>query len=137
MDQFIQKDLKFMNKVSTMTLIFDNDTYSFTGNGTLDGMEIVATCSGTTNLRDDGTGSVIGRDLFVSQNGSANYSFKDISSIIDNTTQRLGAAFFDTNATGNLEFLKSTVEGVYQSYVDEENRKGIFAMWKLKGLLDN
>lgn len=92
--------------------IFDNDTYSFTGNGTLDGMEIVATGSVTTNLRDDGTGSVIGRDLFVSQNGSANYSLKDISSIIDNTTQRLGAAFFDTNATGNLEFLKSTVVGV-------------------------
>ena len=47
--------------------IFDNDTYSFTGNGTLDGMEIVATCSGTANLRDDDTGSVIGRDLFVSE----------------------------------------------------------------------
>jgi hypothetical protein len=72
----------------------------------------------------------------LSQNGSAHYSFKDISSIIDNTTQRLGAAFFDTNATGNLEFLKSTV-AVYQSYVDEEDKKGIFAMWKLKGLLDN
>ena len=50
------------------------------------------------------------------------YSFKDITSIIDNTIQRLGAAFFDTNATGNLEFLKSTV-GVYQSYVDEKTEK--------------
>ncbi len=117
-------------------IIFDNDTYSFTGNRILDGMEIVATGSGTTNLRDDGTCSVIGRDLFVSQNGSAHYSFKDISSIIDNTTQRLDVVFFDTNATGNLGFLKSTV-GVYQSYVDEEDRKGIYAMWKLKGLLDN
>ena len=112
MDQFIQKDLKPYEQGINNDLIFDNDTYSFTGNGTLDGMEIVATCSGTENLRDDGTGSVMGRDLFVSQNGGANYSFKDISSIIDNTTQRLGAAFFDTNATGNLEFLKSTVRGV-------------------------
>ena len=50
--------------------------------------------------------------------------------MIDNTIQRLGAAFFDTNATGNLEFLKSTI-GMYQSYADEKNRKGIFALWQL------
>ena len=42
--------------------------------------------------------------------------------MIDNTIQRLGAAFFDTHATGNLEFLKITV-GVYQSYPDEKTEK--------------
>ena len=75
--------------------------------------------------------SVVGRAPFVSQHGSSSYSFKDMNSMIDNTIQRLGAAFFDTNATGNLEFLKSTV-GMYQSYADEKNRKGIFALWQLR-----
>ena len=74
---------------------------------------------------------MVGRAAFVSQNGSSSYSFKDINSMIDNTIQRLGAAFFDTNATGNLEFLKSTI-GMYQSYADEKNRKGIFALWQLR-----
>jgi hypothetical protein len=43
---------------------------------------------------------MVGRAAFVSQNGSSSYSFKDINSKIDNTIHRLGAAFFDTNATG-------------------------------------
>ena len=69
---------------------------------------------------------MVGRALFVSQR-QFQLSFKDIDRLINNTTQRLGAAIFDTNATRNLEFLKRTV-GVYQAYADEEGRKGIFAM---------
>jgi hypothetical protein len=113
-----------------------NNTYTFAGNGTINGMEIAATGSGSTNLRDDGTSAVVGRALFVSENGSASYSFEDIASTMGNTTQRLGTAFFDANATGDLEFLKSTV-GVYQSYVDDADKKGIFAMWQLKGFSNN
>ena len=79
---------------------------------------------------------MVGRAPSVSQNVSSSYSLKDMNSKIDNTIQRLGATFFDTNATGNLEFLKSTI-GVYQSYADEKNRKGIFAMWELRVLLGN
>jgi hypothetical protein len=74
--------------------------------------------------------------MFVSQNGSASYAFEDIANTLDNITQRLGSAFFDANATGNLEFLKSSV-GIYESYVDSRNGQGIFAMWGLNGFTIN
>lgn len=104
--------------------------YSFSGNGTLNGMEISATGNGIIVPREDGTSSVTdGRALFTStENGSASYSFEAIIDIDDNITKHLGAAFFDANATGNLEFLNSIV-GVYKALIDE---KGTFAMWKLK-----
>jgi hypothetical protein len=111
-----------------------SNTYTFKGNGAIKGMEIAASGSGSTNSRDDGTSTFTGRALFVSKNGSASYSFEDIATAIGNSTQRLGAAFFDANATGNLEFLKSTV-GIYQSIIDDTGNRGIFAMWQLKGIL--
>jgi hypothetical protein len=97
-------------------------------------LEISATGSGIMIPRDDGTSSIIGRAIFISQNGSASYSFEDIANTEDNITQRLGSAFFDANATGNLEFLKNSV-GVYESYVDNKDGQGIFTMWILKGFL--
>jgi hypothetical protein len=103
--------------------------YSFSGNGTLNGMEISATGNGLIVPREDGTNSITGRALFNSnENGNASYSFQAITNIQNNITRHLGAAFFDANATGNLEFLKSTV-GVYKAQVNE---KGIFAMWQFK-----
>ncbi|HKR74455.1 MAG TPA: hypothetical protein VJR94_10135 [Candidatus Nitrosocosmicus sp.] len=110
--------------------------YSFKGNGTLDNLQITASGSGNEVLRDDGTNFLTGRALFTtSQNGSASYSFEAIT----NTTEEgirtsLGAAFFDANATGNLESLRSIV-GVYESYIDQAHGKGIFAMWHIKDLL--
>lgn len=110
--------------------------YSFEGNGTLDNLLITASGSGNEVSRDDGTNFLTGRALFTSsQNGTASYSFEAIT----NTTEEgirtsLGAAFFDANATGNLESLKSIV-GVYESYIDEGHGKGIFAMWHIKDLL--
>ena len=112
----------------------NNSMYSFKGNGTLRDLEISAAGNGIVAPRDDGTSSITGRAIFVSQNGSASYSFEDIANTEDNITQRLGSAFFDANATGNLEFLKSSV-GVYESYVDNRDGQGIFAMWDLKGFL--
>ena len=112
----------------------NNSMYSFKGNGTLKDLEISATGSGIVIPRDDETSSITGRAIFISQNGSASYSFEDIANTADNITQRLGSAFFDANATGNLEFLKSSV-GVYESYVDNRYGQGIFAMWSLKGFL--
>jgi hypothetical protein len=110
-----------------------NDSmYSFKGNGTLKDLEISATGTGIVVPRDDGTSSITGRGMFVSQNGSASYSFEDIANTEDNITQRLGSAFFDANATGNLGFLNSSV-GVYESYVDNGDGQGIFALWNLKG----
>ena len=103
--------------------------YSFSGNGTLNDMKVSAAGNGVMVPREDGTSSITdGRALFTSENGSASYSFGAIIDIEDNATRHLGAAFFDANATGNLEFLKSIV-GVYKALIDE---KGIFAMWQLK-----
>lgn len=110
--------------------------HSFEGNGTLDNLQITASGIGNEVSREDGTNFLTGRALFTSsQNGTASYSFEAIT----NTTQEgiktsLGAAFFDANATGNLESLKSIV-GVYESYTDAMMGKGIFAMWHLKDLL--
>ncbi|MDN5868614.1 MAG: hypothetical protein L0H55_14610 [Candidatus Nitrosocosmicus sp.] len=113
-----------------------SSVFSFEGNGTLDNLQIIASGSGNEVSREDGTNFLTGRALFTSsQNGTASYSFMEMT----NTTEvgirtSLGAAFFDTNATGNLEMLRSIV-GVYESYIDEEHGKGIFAMWYLKDLL--
>lgn len=112
-----------------------NTVFSFKGNGTLDNLQIIASGSGNEVARDDGTNLLTGRALFTSQNGTASYSFQAIT----NTTEEgiktsLGTAFFDANATGNLESLKSIV-GVYESYTDTPEGKGIFAMWYLKDLL--
>jgi hypothetical protein len=109
---------------------FTSSVYSFSGNGTLNGMKISATGNGLVVPREDGTSSITcGRALFTStENGSASYSFEAIINIEDNVTKHLGSAFFDANATGNLEFLKSIV-GVYKALIGE---KGTFAMWQLK-----
>ena len=114
----------------------DNSEYSFEGNGTLDSLQITASGSGNEVSREDGTNFLTGRALFTStQNGTASYSFEAIT----NTTEEgirtsLGAAFFDANATGNLESLRSIV-GVYESYIDQSHGKGLFAMWHIKDLL--
>jgi hypothetical protein len=110
--------------------------YSFKGNGTLNNLQIDASGSGIEILRADGTSFLTGRALFTStQNGNASYTFEAIT----NTTEEgirtsLGTAFFDANATGNLVSLKSIV-GVYESYIDETEGEGVFAMWHIKDLL--
>lgn len=104
--------------------------FSFSGEGTLHGMKIIATGSGPTVPREDGTILVTnGRGLFTSESGTASYSFEEVINIKDNVARHLGAAFFDANATGNLEFLKSIV-GVYKSVIDEQG-KGTLSMWQL------
>ena len=123
-----------INNNNNDTADSNNSIYSFKGNGTLKDLKISATGSGIMLPRDDDTSSITGRAIFTSQNGSASYSFEDIANTEDNITQRLGSAFFDANATGSLEFLKNSV-GVYESYVDNRDGQGIFAMWNLKGFL--
>jgi hypothetical protein len=103
--------------------------YSFSGNGTLNDIKVSATGNGLMVPREDGTSSITdGRALFTSENGKASYSFGAIIDIKDNITRHLGAAFFDANATGNLESLNSVV-GVYKALIGE---KGTFTMWQLK-----
>ena len=103
--------------------------YSFSGNGNLSGIKVSATGNGVMVPREDGTSSITdGRALYTSENGNASYSFGAIIDTKDNVTRHLGAALFDANATGNLEFLKSVV-GVYKAVLD---KKGTFTMWQLK-----
>jgi hypothetical protein len=104
--------------------------YSFSGNGTLNDIKVSSTGNGLMVPREDGTYAITdGRALFTSKNGgNASYSFESIINIKDNVTRNLGAAFFDANATGNLEFLNSVV-GVYKAVLDE---KGTFNMWQIK-----
>lgn len=110
--------------------------YSFEGNGTLEALQINATGSGKEVYRQDGTSFLTGRALFTSaQNGTASYSFEAITNTTkDGIRTSLGAAFFDANATGNLESLNSIV-GIYESYIDQSHGKGLFAMWHIKDLL--
>jgi hypothetical protein len=106
-----------------------SSVYSFSGNGTLNDIKVSATGNGLMVPREDGTSSITdGRALFTSENGKATYSFGAIIDIKDNITRHLGAAFFDANSTGNLEFLNSVV-GVYKALIGE---KGTFTMWQLK-----
>ncbi|MGN6629295.1 MAG: hypothetical protein ACTHKJ_05390 [Candidatus Nitrosocosmicus sp.] len=121
------------NGINNNNSTSSSSPYSFVGNGTLNGLKISASGGGIIVPREDGTSSIKGHTVFVSKNGSASYSFEDIANNENNSTIRLGAAFFDANATGDLGFLKSKV-GVYESHVDNGNRQGIFAMWLLKGI---
>ncbi len=107
-----------------------SSVYSFSGNGTLNGMEISSSGNGLIIPREDGTSAVTdGRALFTSENGgNASYSFEAIIDTEDNVIRHIGAALFDANATDNLEFLKSVV-GVYKAVLGE---KGTFTMWQLK-----
>ncbi len=113
-----------------------SSVYSFEGNGTLNDLQITATGSGNEIPREDGTNFLTGRALFTSyQNGTASYSFEAITNTSEaGIKTSLGAAFFDANATGNLESLKNIV-GVYETYTDEAEGKGIFAMWHIKDIL--
>ena len=107
-----------------------SSVYSFSGNGTLNDIKVSATGNGLMVPREDGTSSITdGIVLFTSENGKASYSFGAIIDIKNNITRHLGAAFFDANATGNLEFLNSVV-GVYKALIGDE--KGTFTMWQLK-----
>lgn len=112
-----------------------SSAYSFEGNGTLNNLQIFASGTGNEISRGDGTSFLSGRALFTSQNGTASYTFEAIT---NNTGQgvrtSLGSAFFDANATGNLQSLRSIV-GVYESYIDSAEGKGIFAMWHIIDLL--
>ena len=109
--------------------IFENDEYSFSGSGILNDIEISATGNGIIISREDNTHSIIGKGMFTSlDNGIASYSFEEIVYSGENRSKHLGAAYFDPNATGNLEFLKSNV-GIYKVQLDNE---GTFAMWELK-----
>jgi hypothetical protein len=108
-----------------------SSVYSFSGNGTLNGIEISSSGNGLIVPREDETSAITdGRALFTTKNdsGNASYSFEAIINIENNVTRHLGAAFFDANATGNLELLKNTV-GIYKAVLGE---KGTFAMWQLK-----
>ena len=103
--------------------------YSFSSNGTLNDIKVHVYGNGLSMTREDGTSLSNGRAFFTSiENGTASYSFQSIDYSKNDLTKYHGAAFFDSNATGNLEFLKSIV-GVYKG---QEDDNGIFVMWQFR-----
>ncbi|MGD1839104.1 MAG: hypothetical protein ACPKPY_13725 [Nitrososphaeraceae archaeon] len=118
---------KFKNNVDNNVSDLE---FSFSSTGSLNGIEISVTGNGVLIPREDGTSSSIGKGFFTSmENGTASYSFQSIDYNENDIEKHVGTAYFDANATGNLEFLKSMV-GVYKG--QQENNNGLFVMWPLK-----
>jgi hypothetical protein len=89
------------------------------GNGTIKGINITSTGKALIIPRSEGVSYIEGAADFKSNGGNATYTFQAIGNY--------GAAFFNSNATGNLSFLNNMV-GMYK--VDRiEGGPDIFTMW--------
>jgi hypothetical protein len=89
------------------------------GNGSIKGINITSTGKALVIPRSDGVSYIEGAADFKTNSGKATYTFQAIGNY--------GAAFFNSNATGNLSFLNNMV-GIYK--VDRiEGADDIFTMW--------
>lgn len=89
------------------------------GNGNIKGINITSTGKALVIPRSDGVPYIEGAADFKTNGGNATYTFQAIGNY--------GAAFFNSNATGNLSFLNNMV-GIYK--VDRiEGGDDIFTMW--------
>ena len=89
------------------------------GNGTIKGINITSTGKALIMPRSNGVPYIEGAADFKTNSGKATYAFQAIGNY--------GAAFFDSNATGNLSFLNNMV-GIYK--IDRiEDGDDVFTMW--------
>lgn len=89
------------------------------GNGNIKDINITSTGKALVIPRSDGVSYIEGAADFKTNGGKATYTFQAIGNY--------GAAFFNSNATGNLSFLNNMV-GIYK--VDRiEGGDNIFTMW--------
>ncbi|HZA68218.1 MAG TPA: hypothetical protein VE548_00855 [Nitrososphaeraceae archaeon] len=89
------------------------------GNGTIKGINITSTGKALIMPRSNGAPYIEGAADFKTNSGKATYAFQAIGNY--------GAAFFDSNATGNLSFLNNMV-GIYK--IDRiEGGDDVFTMW--------
>lgn len=105
---------------------------SFIGNGTVNGnIKIDASGSATLTPRPRGISFIQGKGVLISSDNTskADYIFQAIEhSESLGGSKGVGAAFFDSNATGNLSFLNNKV-GVYKDQ-SSKNGNGTFTMWE-------
>jgi hypothetical protein len=89
------------------------------GNGTINDLNITSTGKALVIPRSNGVPYIEGAADFRTNSGKATYTFQAIGDY--------GAAFFNSNATGNLSFLNNLV-GIYK--VDRiEGGDDVFTMW--------
>jgi hypothetical protein len=107
---------------------------SFSGNGTANSVNFKDTGKATIIPRSGGASYIQGNAEIVNvKNGSekASYTFQEIGQpASDGTIKANGAAFFGSNATGNLAFLNNMVV-IYQNQIDKAGNSSLVA-WKWK-----
>jgi hypothetical protein len=97
------------------------------GNGTINGINITSTGKALVLPRPNGVPYIEGAADFKAKSGNATYTFQAIGDY--------GAAFFNSNATGNLSFLNNMV-GIYK--VDRiERGDDVFTMWNWSSTTTN
>jgi hypothetical protein len=105
---------------------------SFIGNGTANGnIKIDASGSATVTPRPGGFSFIQGKTTLISGDNTseADYIFQAIQhSETSGGSKSVGAAFFDSNATGNLSFLNNKL-GIYRDQ-SSKNGNGTFTMWE-------
>ena len=107
---------------------------SFSGNGTANKVNFKDIGKATIIPRSGGVSYIQGSAEIVNVNNSsekASYTFQEIGqSASDGTIKGKGAAFFGSNATGNLAFLNNIVV-IYQNQIDKAANSNLVA-WKWK-----
>jgi hypothetical protein len=107
---------------------------SFSGNGTANSVNFKDTGKAMIIPRSGGASYIQGNaDIVNVKNGSekASYTFQEIGQpASDGTIKANGAAFFGSNATGNLAFLNNMVV-IYQNQIDKAGNSSLVA-WKWK-----
>lgn len=105
---------------------------SFIGNGTANGnLKLDVSGSATVTPRPGGFSFIQGKTTLISVDNTskADYVFQAIQhSESSGSSKSVGAAVFDSNATGNLSFLNNKL-GIYKDQ-SSENGNGTFAMWE-------
>jgi hypothetical protein len=105
---------------------------SFIGNGTANGnIKVAASGSATVTPRPAGVSFIQGKTTLISVDNTskADYVFQAIQhSKSSGGSKSVGAAIFDSNATGSLSFLNNKL-GIYKDQ-SSENGNGTFAMWE-------
>lgn len=109
-----------------------NETqFSFTGTGVINKNNVTVQGNGISIPKSENVQFVIGNATILSaQGGFASYSFRAFD-YSNQVTQGIGAAFFNSNASGDLSSLSNTM-GIYKIEVIESNGSGKFVMWEWK-----
>ena len=92
--------------------------YTFTANGTMNGIEVTDTGEFVTVSKGDNLALDLGQGVITTKDGeTANYTSIDVFNGTD-TYRFQGASAYSTNSTGELSFLDNML-GIYKGEADE------------------